>query len=295
MEEEESCDSVILNLEGTETPPEATKWKTLRVCCGKHISLVMPSDRLFCEHWEMNLFMPIFVFVIVGFCFLSFMFSTLPSLESLSLQRAACIQVLVSLVLFMWSYVAAMCMDPGFLPYDWAVTRKTKYSWQDQLDGLAIRHDQFEYAERNKPPFASFSHQAGRFVIRGDHICGWVSNWIGKRNHKQFMLMTLWGTVLAASLIGWQLMRGRREHGRDSAFWCDLVALCIEAIFTCVLFYEFVRIFINLCKNRTQIQEWQGVPGEYTGFCNSFKQVCGNNVFMWLCPTPAFGDDLFLE
>lgn len=274
-------------------PPEETKWKVVRTCCWKDIALVMPSDRLFCEHWEINLFMPVFVCIIVAFCYLCFLLSTLPALESAGHKYTAFTEVSISLGLFLWSYMAAMCMDPGYLPYNWAVSQRTKYTWQEQLSGLAIRSDQMEYAETHKPPFASFSHQAGRFVIRGDHICGWVSNWIGKRNHKQFTLMTFWGSILCISLIAWQFMRDGRKNGRDGAFWCDLTAMCTEAIFACVLIHEFCCVIWDIYKNRTQIQKWQGTHGPNIGCFRSFKQIFGsNNILLWCCPTPAFGDVL---
>jgi len=82
-------------------------------------------------------------------------------------------------------------MDTGFCQCNRARTRRFRCGWQDQFAGLAIRRDQFGFAERHKPPFACLSRSAGRYAIHGDHVCAWAGNWIGKRNHRQFALMTM--------------------------------------------------------------------------------------------------------
>jgi hypothetical protein len=38
-----------------------------------------------------------------------------------------------------------------------------------------------------------FAKSARRIVIRPDHYCGWIASWIGKRNHKLFVLTNIWG------------------------------------------------------------------------------------------------------
>lgn len=276
-----------------EEVPEATKWKDVCVCCGKRVLLVMPSDRLFCEHWEISLCMPIFVHLIVIYCLIMYIFATLFYLPSSFHQFVSLIDVAVTLILFMWSYLGAMCMDPGFLPYTWATTRRYRYTWEEQLDGLAIRPDQIEYAQKHRPEFASFSTSAGRFVMRADHVCDWVANWIGKRNHKQFILMMVWGSLFSVSLFAWRFLRTvNLLDSRPALFWMDLIASLFELIFAMALPATLVGVMWDLLMNRTQLQRWRGVQGESLGCCDSCREVFGNgSVFAWIIPTPAFGED----
>ena len=281
-------------LEDIEDVPEETKWKEYCMCCGRHVALVMPSDRLFCEHWEMSLCMPIFVHLLVLYCFILFILGTWRFLPT-AYRVVSMIEVLASLGLFMWSYLGAMCMDPGFLPYTWVKTGRYKYTWQEQLDGLAIRPDQIEFAKNHKPPFASFSTSAGRFVMRADHVCDWVANWIGKRNHKQFILMMVWGSVFSGSLFAWRFWRtGDFMKDHFGLFWFDIFASIIEILFALVLPLVFIGVMYDLLMNTTQIQRWNGVYGEDLGCCGSCREVFGQgSPCMWIVPTPAFGENPF--
>ena len=283
----------IVALDDLKNCPEATKWKEQCRCCGKPVLLVMPVDRLFCEHWEMDLCMPIFVQMIVVFGLSMYVFATLLYLPSTVSKIVSSLEVLSTFSLFLWSYFAAMCMDPGFLPYTWVLTKRYQYTWQEQLEGMAIRPDQTEFAQKHKPPFASFSHYSGRYVMRADHVCYWIANWIGKRNHKQFILVALWGTLFSLSLIAWRFFRTENLMKTHKAlFCCDMIAALVELIFVIMLPIVFAESLWDLAMNQTQIEKWRGVSGEALGCCDSFREVCGKDSFcLWLFPTPAFGEN----
>jgi hypothetical protein len=243
----------------------------------------MPSDRLFLFHWETDFCTPVFVVALILYCYFFFLLRAFSPLAAPLLKAAALCEVTACLAVFLWSYFAAMCMDPGFLPYSWVATQRTRYAWEEQLDGLAIRPDQVEFAQAHKPPFASFSRQSGRFVMRADHICGWVANWVGKRNHKQF------GWLLSAlSLIAWRLL------GRPWGGVSDFVALAIEGCFGVVFFVAGVEVLSDLCHNRTQLQRWGGERGEAFRCSQGLREVCGRKpLWCWCVPTPAFDEDPF--
>jgi hypothetical protein len=192
------------------------------------------------------------------------------------------------IILFLWSYFAAMCMDPGFLPYTWVTTQKTQYTWQEQLSGLAIHSDQIQFAKSHKPPFASFSKQSGRFVIRADHICIWIANWVGQRNHKQFTLLLVWGLASALSLHGWCLLADPPKT--FSRFFVAMI--CLTFAFS---FFTFLVILgWDMCHNQTQIERWDG-RGEGRNGVRGCRAVFGRDpLYMWCIPTPAFGPNPFL-
>ncbi|OHT08474.1 hypothetical protein TRFO_22983 [Tritrichomonas foetus] len=158
--------------------------------------------RLFFKHWEIKLAFPFLVIFLVGLALMIYSSMTIPYVKSQSLRNFCIVELFITLIFFFWSYFSSVLMDPGFLPYDWSSTRRTKYSWIEQLEGLAINSQQIEYVETHPRPVNScFSHSSGRLVLRPDHICGWIANWVGKRNHKNFILMMFWGSLFTLSLF----------------------------------------------------------------------------------------------
>jgi hypothetical protein len=275
--------------------PEETKWKITSQCCGCPIALIPSSDRIFCRHWEVDLVPPIVVSLCTLFCYAAFLFGTWRFLAGRGLRAAALIETTAAVFLFAWSYFAAVCMDPGFLPYSWVATQRLRYSWEEQLSGLAIRPDQIEFGNSHKPSFASFSTQAGRYVIRADHICGWIANWVGKRNHKQFMLIAFWGMVSIASLLSWSAMKNAEGAQRFPASQvCVALATVFEVVFAFLMIVALGTGCANMCNNQTQIQRWKHEDGEGRGCLADWKEVFGSgSSLLWPLPTPAFGENPF--
>ena len=251
----------------------------------------MPASKVYCGYWEATFCMPITVVLLIIAPFFVYLFAIFVNMTA-SLKVVSLIEILLFMVLFLVSYFSALAMDPGYLPYDWIKTKKTKYGAVDLISGTAIRNDQYEFAENHRCPFASFSKSSGRFVIRADHICGWVTNWIAKRNHKQFMLMLLYGFIYAASLFIWQFFAKFNFNRSLFSSFIILVTDCVEFVFGLTLISTFVGNVHDLVSNETQITKYKGVETEKIGCINSMRQVCGNgNICCWLCPQPAFGDN----
>lgn len=274
--------------------PGATVWKRVRTLCGAPVLLVMPQDRLFVRHWEVRVLAPVFELLAVGLCVGAFA-GALARGKLSGVAIVVCAGLgLALLVLFAWAFLGTMFMDPGFLPFDWVRTQRTRYSYEEQLSGLAIQEKQFEYAEQNRPPSSVFSHSAGRFVVRGDHICMWVSNWVGKRNHKQFLLMNFWGTLMCM-LFGCVTVLSLSPKASFLRFFLELLAVCTEASFGLTMLCMLIGSLFNLSKNRTTLMDIKDEESTDLGCCNNFKEVCGEGpLWSWLIPTPAFGDQLNL-
>ena len=282
--------------------PAPTQWEitTRCCCCSPCVRVESDPERQFWGHWERFLCMPIFVSCLVFFTLLVWIFLVYNKYEKRWMRIAAPVEVGFTLVMFLWSYFGASCMDPGYLPFDWVREKRLKYTWQEQLTGLGVRQDQIEFAKSHRPKFASFSKSAGRFVIRADHICGWIANWVGKRNHKQFMLMNLWGSLYSASLFVWNILGAKALHPENLfEMAAVLVAFGTEAVFGFALMFVFGYALKDLANNVTKIQKWKNEQtengGNYTCM-QSMREVCGNgSVFCWCVPTPAFGDDMRID
>ncbi|KAH0785825.1 DHHC zinc finger domain containing protein [Histomonas meleagridis] len=287
------------HLQPEEGIPNKTEWYVSCKCCCKTPCLRLkndPKNRVFWGFLELGCCMQFIVVVLALFpvcVFAAVVFIHL----SLALQIVSTITILFCFIMFFWAYFGASCSDPGFLPYDWIQTQKYTYSWEEQLSGLAITKEQVDYACNNRPKFASFSRSSGRFVIRADHICGWINNWVGKRNHKQFMLMALWGGLYCIVLLAWHVYGTVKFHEfKSGIFILNILSFAFEFAFGTLLIWVFIQNLIDLKSNTTKIQKWKHERGQQYSFCQSMREVCGKDCFfMWLVPTHAFDENMTLE
>jgi hypothetical protein len=193
--------------------------------------------------------------------------------------------------MFITSYFNAVCRDPGYLPFNWQSSSPTKFDWRSLMDGTAILPGQFAYVEQNvRPPGCSFSKSYGRFIIRGDHICGWISNWVGKRNHKHFLLMMGWGILCAISLFCWRFAPQKSGGLAITMIGVlDIVAAIIEGLFGLLLIGSFVSFCSEVVRGQTRVDRFKGIERVSGGWKEAMKEVCGDrNMWCWLCPTDAF-------
>lgn len=203
-------------------------------------------------------------------------------------------------ILFMWSYLGAVCMDPGFLPFDWIRTRRFWYSWEEQLSGIAMTEEQVAFAKtpENRPPGCSFSGTSGRYVIRADHICGWIANWVGKRNHKQFMLLNFWGFLFTATLLASMFLQEIDFMKLPlQTMLLELVAGVFELSFMLILLMMGTTSLYDLAQHQTKIQRMRNEHNDSRAFTfeQSMREICGSgSKCMWFIPTPAFDRSLVL-
>jgi hypothetical protein len=242
--------------------------------------------------------MPISITILTTFVVGSFSYLIVPRLSPL-LRVISMAVVSLFLILFLYSYYSAAFSDPGFLPFNWIDTQRFWYSWQDQLSGMATTEAQMDFARaaENRPPGSSFSRTSGRFVMRADHICGWVANWVGKRNHKQFLLMNFYGTLLSGSLLLSMFAPDVRfgELPDWKQGWAIAIGL-VEALFVMLLGGMFYQTMNDLATNRTRIQRMRQERGLSYSCEESMREVCGDgSVLGWVCPFHAFDENLVLR
>ena len=311
----ESNDNKII----TSEIPLSTKWKVKCscCCCGPLVEVNVPNKRrkrYFLQGWECRPCMPIIVSCLILYSTIANFVCFFPY-QYLIAQIILPIFILIFFVLFVWSYFAAVCMDPGYLPFNWAQTKKFKYSWEEQISGLAICEEQFNYAltKENRPPKSSFSHSAGRYVIRADHICGWIANWVGKRNHKQFILMNLYGGIYALTLSIGPFCVKKFFSLPLSLMFSGIFAFSIDISFAFSLLSMFGNTIVDLYLNRTKLHRMRDevkdknqinsktdlnetIYQRKVSMKASMQEVFGNRSYCsWLLPTPAFDDSLIIE
>ena len=286
------------------TSPPENRWEVVAgcCCCGPLARLHGGrSNYYFLRYWHCNPCMPAITVPILALFPLGVHLGLVVPRSPFYLNIISIILVCFFGIMFCWSYYAAACSNPGFLPYNWIETRRAWYSWEELLGGTAVTREQAMFAKdpQNRPPGCSFSTSFGRYVIRADHICGWIANWVGKCNHKQFMLMNMWGPLYAFSLFAF--IWGQKNMFKDIPFHIlvvELVAGIIEISFGFTMGGMGAMALIDLCKHRTKIQRMRHEKGDtrnYT-FEQSMREICGNDrKCKWFIPTPAFDEKMVFD
>ena len=272
--------------------PEDTKWNLIHNFLCLPISKIDGTNKYFIKYWEIMIPLPSFVIFLIIISIISYFFTIFNRLKDYKLFFT--IEIFFFLILFLISYFSTMCSDPGYLPFNWIKTQKTKYDWQEILSGKAITTEQIEFAKKYKPNFASFSTFSGLYIIRADHICGWVANWIGKRNLKFFILQNLYGSIYCISLIIFRnFYINYNIKLSNYIYYLSIFSAIFEYLFAFILIMTFFGDLLMISENQTQISQFKNIKTENIGFYESMKEVFGEkNFFCWFCPIFPFNDEL---
>eukprot|EP00927_Polykrikos_kofoidii_P030522 TRINITY_DN26247_c0_g1_i1.p1 TRINITY_DN26247_c0_g1~~TRINITY_DN26247_c0_g1_i1.p1 ORF type:complete len:392 (+),score=35.18 TRINITY_DN26247_c0_g1_i1:72-1247(+) len=139
----------------------------------------------------------VFAIVFVGVVYNAvFLCQVLPSLGHGMLAPVLGIVFNTLLLLATWSYLRAHCGDPGRMPGRWfefvesmgpaILVAPSRPEWQP---GKATHCDKCNVA---RPERAHHCKICKACILRMDHHCPWVGNCIGHKNHKFFLLLTIY-------------------------------------------------------------------------------------------------------
>lgn len=177
--------------------------------------------------------------------------------------------------------------DPGFLPWNWSVLKKKKYTFNELRDGIAIYKEQAKYAKTHEyPPRAWFSSAFGYFILRGDHSCFWVGQWIGLKNHKWFLNSLISGTIY---MILWWIAMIKVVYNKNMSMkWYFLILfLGVEGYFTFVGISQCVIQLINASINTTVVERLTKRKKRFRhGYIDGFIEIYGplKYCFSWFLP-----------
>jgi hypothetical protein len=207
--------------------------------------------------------------------------------------------LIVTALLFGYSYVQVILLGPGYLPFYFPYENPNSADrTADALSGMVTNVEQEFYVKTITLPYRTgFFHTAHRIVIRPDHFCGWATTFIGRKNHKSFFLFNFWGvvyiSVFTISTFLTILGIARDEETILQLIIC-VIYLILGISFAILTGWFAVTLFYGISINQTTFENMNKVHrGEDRGCLGNWEEIFGSRRkwYLWLMPIPAFPTD----
>ena len=291
-------------------------------CCCK-MTYYPEIKTYFWGEWEFQPCMPSFVIFLIVSSYICFLFVTIPKF---GLELLAAIPILSFFgYLFLYSYIQIIKVGPGYFPFYWGARQYLKSKTADEnnlinsqidqededsrgfllgsnknvcpKDGIMTSNTQYTWAHQlPRPERSVLARSARRIVLRPDHLCGWTTVWIGKRNHKLFILFNFYGLIYL-SLFCVYMVRAIISLFSDLDKFVLIIIAAIYALFAisfAIMNASFVCSSIyELAHNITSWEDWSGKESQKYNrgsFMKNMEDVFGpyTSCCNWLKPTSPF-------
>jgi len=276
--------------------PKYSEWEKKCSCIGCNVAYFPSIDQYYCNQWECKFTYIIYVMISFIFAMATGIWLIFDCFTGLPLKIILGCFCLISMIWFI-SYFCAVFRSPGYLPFYWAVEKGIDYSYEEQMCGIITNEEQYLFASLNeRPERGSLSKQARRIVLRADHICVWISNWVGLKNYRYFFTKLVWTLILFAFwfiIFGYKVFR-LFKYG--FVFTIPLIITFVVLIPIVLLFIFFMNVFLNhfryLTTNNTTLYEMKNPDSSTSPYNVGCFQNCVETLGpaeycpIWFCPCP---------
>jgi hypothetical protein len=274
--------------------PGFTTYERGRLCCCSrtHIAAIPAT---FWGHWEVSLGMPSFVCLLIVSSYGLAAASMVPRFP-LTWAAPALAALTILFVFFLVSYVRIITDGPGYFPFYWPLTGRRAAAGallgdDSSPSGIVSSEAQRTWARgRPRPNRCILSGVGRRIVVRPDHFCGWSSSWIGKRNHKFFVLFNSWGSlyILSFMVVDVAAVASAISGGFPLVlvpYFLYLLAGLLFLLMTCMFVSSHCQ---GMCRNQTSWEEWNKIDlARFNRGClRNTEDMCGDKscCCCWCCP-----------
>ena len=252
----------------------------------------------FLNQWEVSILYPSIIIVLT---LLAYIFGTW-SIFTTTKGATKWVLFVIGLVIYIvwWiAYLNAMFRSAGYLPWYWYIEKREQYTYEEQMGGIITNRAQSEFCSSlERPERAILSTKARRIVLRADHICKWIGNWVGLKNYRYFFVQLIWFVFLFLYfflVLIFEIVDMAQNGWETRAPRIMVLILCIP-IFLFFIFFMivFVRHIRYLVTNNTTVHE---LKSERThDFTNPYDLGCWQNCIetmgpakycpIWFLPIP---------
>lgn len=176
--------------------------------------------------------------------------------------------------------------SPGILPYYWESTKQRIYTKDELRSGIAINHEQKKWGKEHDWPARSFfSGEFGAIILRADHYCVWVGQWIGLKNLKFFIQFLLYSIILAIEFLYVLYNIYQNSMERNIKF---VLSLGSSLFFLYHFSLTFVVCLYRISKNYTMVESLLYLDTTYynKGIRKNFEEIFGSIYLLplWFLP-----------
>ena len=203
-------------------------------------------------------------------------------------------------ILLIISIVRTMTTGPGIVPASWSITSEKQSIIEKRYDGnerICIK------CEMKKPDRTHHCRQCENCTLRMDHHCNWIGNCIGFNNYKYFICMLMYSVLATGVFVGsfWETVVVDLNNENNDIMYCFFVVLNYSLaimIFFVLLFFLSFHLWlisknyttIEYCeKNKKKVEKFEKSPYSL-GVYGNFKQILGDNPFLWFIPVTFKSD-----
>lgn len=277
------------------TVPSLTKYKYMGSLCCLRLVYIPSIKSYFVNEWRVRIFRPFLTCLLIIHSYITFMFSYA---KELNLRTFYVVLESIFFLLFMFSYVSAILVGPGYLPFHYPMREESDLD--NMYGGIVTNKRQFRYVRaRRDSNVVRYFRKARRYVIRPDHYCYFMETFIGKKNMKLFLHFNIWGALYLGTFVI-NSISSIILTDYSKASYLDITILVVDFILSYFFFIYTLLFILNVIssiisgKNNYErmLEDAYLIDIDRKGGFSELLSVCGplSRFYLWILPVPAFTD-----
>lgn len=299
--------------------PPLTRWRNLRGILNRFwVTKNDPEIRY--THFQIKFFPYMAEVIVILVTYLAFLKFYLPYLPTNNNNEKYFFFALKNFQIFLMTYIWGTSMfciiyshmkNPGYLPYYFPALYynsgendqnsqsenknthfgRKKFTLDELKSGTAVTSEQIEWARKQRrPQRVRFSAASGYYIIRGDHICQYINNWVGLYNHRWFILAVVYLILYILDYMFVYFYEHFVTKNVNAPTYITTIQLIIGIPFLLLMLNNLFNQCIGITYNLTLLDIYRKQYPNYSkGSClSNWEDVFGPKKYLpfWFLPVP---------